>query len=86
VERFRFWPFLFGVLVLVWGTATLVSRLLGIAIDISWWAVFAIVVGVWFLTYAIRKPELQRGPREGSMKTCGACRDILFSETGSKPT
>ena len=55
VGEFSFWPFLFGVLVLVWGTVTLVSRLLAIAIDISWWGLFAIVVGVWLLAFAIRK-------------------------------
>lgn len=57
LREFRFWPFLFGVLVFVWGSATLVSRLLGVVIDVSWWAIFAIVVGIWLLAFAVRKQE-----------------------------
>jgi hypothetical protein len=55
VIGFRFWPFLFGVFVLVWGAVTLVIRLLMIAIDVSWWALFAIVVGVWLVAFSLRK-------------------------------
>ncbi len=50
-----FWPFTFGVLVLVWGIVTLVSKLLAIAVDVSWWGLFAVVVGVWLLAFAGRK-------------------------------
>jgi len=57
MRRFKLWPFVFGVLVLVWGTTTLVSRLVGVVIDVSWWALFAIVVGIWLLAFAIRKQE-----------------------------
>lgn len=63
MTSFSFWPFLFGVLVLVWGVATLLSRLLRIAIDISWWGLFGIVVGVWLLLYAIRKEKPQAGQK-----------------------
>ena len=55
MRRFSFWPFLLGVLVLVWGGVTLVNRLLAISIDVSWWGIFAIIVGVWLLAFAVRK-------------------------------
>ncbi len=55
MKGLSFWPFTFGVVVLVWGTVTLVSRLAGVVIDVSWWGLFAIVVGFWLLAYAIRK-------------------------------
>jgi len=55
--RFNFWPFLFGILVLLWGTVTLVTKLLAIALDISWWGIFAIIVGAWFLANAVRKKD-----------------------------
>lgn len=58
MRGFSFWPFLFGVLVLVWGTTRLVSRLGGIVIDVSWWAIFAILVGFWLLAYAARQERL----------------------------
>lgn len=55
MRGFRFWPFLFGAFVFVWGAVTLVTRLLAIAIGVSWWALFAIVVGVWLLAFSTRK-------------------------------
>ncbi len=57
LERFRFWPFLFGAIVTIWGTATLGSRILAIQIGISWWATFAIAVGISLLIYAVRNQE-----------------------------
>jgi uncharacterized membrane protein HdeD (DUF308 family) len=48
---------LFGILVLLWGTVTLVTKLLAIALDISWWGIFAIIVGAWFLANAVRKKD-----------------------------
>jgi hypothetical protein len=61
VRGFSFWPFLFGVLVLVWGATTLVSRFGEIVIDVSWWALFSIVVGFWLLAYAVRKERFRAG-------------------------
>jgi glycosyltransferase involved in cell wall biosynthesis len=53
--RFHFWPLLIGALVLVWGLVTLFSQLLGITLPISWWAIVAIIIGVWILSHAIRR-------------------------------
>jgi hypothetical protein len=54
--RFHFWPLLIGVLVLIWGILTLAGQFLGIKFDISWWAIIAIVFGIWILSRAVRKP------------------------------
>ena len=53
--RFHFWPLLIGVLVLIWGVVTLAGQVLGIKFDISWWAIVAIIIGVWILSHAIRR-------------------------------
>lgn len=53
--RFHFWPLLIGVLILIWGAATLAGQVLGIKFDISWWAVIAIIVGLYMLSHAMRK-------------------------------
>lgn len=55
--RVHFWPLLIGALVLIWGIITLAGQILGIEFDISWWAIVAIIIGVWILSHAIRKPE-----------------------------
>jgi hypothetical protein len=52
---FHFWPFLIGASVLVWEIETLVGPVLGIRFDISWWAVVAIIIGVWILSHAVHK-------------------------------
>lgn len=44
-----------GILVLIWGIVTLAGKVLGITFDISWWAVVAIIIGVWILSHAVRK-------------------------------
>jgi hypothetical protein len=62
VRRSSFWPFLFGFLLLLGGTMILVSRLLAIAIDVSWWRVFAIVVGVGLVAFAVRKESGDETP------------------------
>jgi hypothetical protein len=53
--RFHFWPLLIGALVLIWGVVTLVGQLLGIKFEIYWWAVVAIIIGLWILSHAIRR-------------------------------
>lgn len=53
--RFHFWPLLIGVLVLTWGIATLAGQVLGIKFDISWWAIVAIIIGLYILSHAVRK-------------------------------
>ncbi|MGD0690397.1 MAG: hypothetical protein ABSA50_11615 [Candidatus Bathyarchaeia archaeon] len=55
--RVHFWPLLIGALVLIWGIATLASQVLGIKLPISWWAVVAIIIGLWILSHAIRRPQ-----------------------------
>ncbi|MGD0176754.1 MAG: hypothetical protein ABSC50_08035 [Candidatus Bathyarchaeia archaeon] len=55
--RIHFWPLLIGALVLIWGITTLATEVLGIKIPISWWAVVAVIVGLWILSHAIRKPQ-----------------------------
>jgi hypothetical protein len=55
--RIHFWPLLIGALVLIWGIATLGGQVLGIKFDISWWAIVAIIIGLWILSHAIRKPQ-----------------------------
>ena len=55
--RVHFWPLLIGALILIWGIATLATQVLGIRIPISWWAVVAIIVGLWILSHAIRRPQ-----------------------------
>jgi len=56
--RVHFWPLLIGGLVLVWGLATIVGQLLGIRFDVSWWAVIAVIIGLWILSRAIHKDNL----------------------------
>jgi hypothetical protein len=53
--RFHFWPLLIGALVLIWGVVTLVSELFKIQLPISWWALVAIIIGIWILSHAMRK-------------------------------
>jgi hypothetical protein len=53
--RFSFWPLLIGALVLTWGIVTLVTQALGIDLPISWWAIVAIIVGVWILSRAAHR-------------------------------
>jgi hypothetical protein len=53
--RFHFWPLLIGALVLIWGVVTIAGQVLGIKFDISWWAVIAIIIGLWILSHAIRR-------------------------------
>jgi hypothetical protein len=53
--RFHFWPLLIGVLVLIWGIATLAGQVFGIKFDISWWAVIAIIIGLWMLSHAVHR-------------------------------
>jgi hypothetical protein len=55
--KIHFWPLLIGALILIWGITTLSAQLLGITIPISWWAIVAIIAGLWILSHAIRKPE-----------------------------
>ena len=55
--RFHFWPLLIGALVLFWGVVTLVGQVFGIKFDISWWAIVAIIIGVWILSHAVHKTE-----------------------------
>jgi len=55
--RVHFWPLLIGALVLIWVIATLASQVLGIKLPISWWAVVAIIIGLWILSHAIRRPQ-----------------------------
>jgi hypothetical protein len=51
----HFWPLLIGGLVLVWGVVTIVGPLLGITFQLSWWAVLAVIIGIWILSHAIKK-------------------------------
>ncbi len=51
--RIHFWPLLIGALVLVWGIATITGQILGIRFDISWWAIIAVIIGLWILSHAI---------------------------------
>ena len=53
--RFHFWPLLIGILVLIWGIVTLATQFLGIKFPISWWAIVAIVVGIWILSRAFHR-------------------------------
>jgi hypothetical protein len=56
--QIHFWPLLIGALILIWGITTLVAQALGITIPISWWAVVAIIAGLWILSHAIRRPQV----------------------------
>ena len=51
----HFWPLLIGALVLIWGIVTILGQVLGIKFEISWWAILAIIVGIWILSHAIKK-------------------------------
>jgi len=53
--RFHFWPLLIGALVLIWGIVTMAGELLNIHLPVSWWAVVAVIIGVWILSHAFRK-------------------------------
>jgi len=53
--RVHFWPLLIGVLVLIWGIVTLLGELLNIHLPVSWWALVAIIIGVWILSHAVRR-------------------------------
>ena len=53
--RLHFWPLIIGALVLVWGIVTILGQVLGITFQISWWAVLAIIIGLWILSHAIKK-------------------------------
>ena len=53
--QFHFWPLLIGALIVIWGIVTIVSQILGIKLDISWWAVLAIIIGLWILSHAIKR-------------------------------
>jgi uncharacterized membrane protein HdeD (DUF308 family) len=62
VRESSFWLFVFGILVLMGGAVALASRLLAITLDISWWGIFAIVVGIALLAFAIRKESGEEPP------------------------
>ena len=53
--RVHFWPLLIGVLVLIWGIVTLLGELFNIHLPVSWWALVAIIIGIWILSHAVRK-------------------------------
>jgi uncharacterized membrane protein len=53
--RVHFWPLLIGALVLVWGIVTIAGQVWGIKFDISWWAVLAVILGLWILSHAIKR-------------------------------
>ncbi|MGA2459819.1 MAG: hypothetical protein ABSF82_00125 [Candidatus Bathyarchaeia archaeon] len=53
--RFHFWPLLIGVLILIWGVATLAGQVFGVKFDISWWAVIAVIIGLYILSHAMRR-------------------------------
>jgi len=53
--RIQFWPLLIGALVLIWGIVTIVGQIWGIKFQISWWAVLAVILGLWILSHAIKK-------------------------------
>ncbi len=53
--KVSFWPLLIGALVLIWGVVTLMGQILGIKFDISWWAMIAIIIGLWILSHAVRR-------------------------------
>jgi hypothetical protein len=57
--KVHFWPLLIGALVLVWGIATIAGQILGIRFDISWWALIAVIFGLWILSHAIRREPNQ---------------------------
>lgn len=52
--RFHFWPLLVGALVLIWGIVTLLGEVFNIHLPVSWWAIVAIIVGIWILSRAVR--------------------------------
>jgi len=54
--KINFWPLLIGVLVVIWGVATIAGQVLGIKLDISWWAIVAIIIGLWILSHAVHRP------------------------------
>ena len=66
-RELRFWPLLFGVYALVWGTEALLIGLLRLPLHLSFdlsttdLAIFGIVLGVWLLIYAIRKENREKG-------------------------
>lgn len=66
-RELRFWPLLFGVYALVWGTEALLIGLLRLSLHLSFdlsttdLAIFGIVLGVWLLIYAIRKENREKG-------------------------
>ena len=53
--RVRFWPLLIGVLVIIWGVATIAAEILHIRLEISWWAIMAIILGLWILTHSFQR-------------------------------
>ena len=53
--RVHFWPLLIGALVLTWGIVTIVGQIWGIKFEISWWAVLAVILGLWILSHAVKK-------------------------------
>jgi uncharacterized membrane protein len=57
--KVHFWPLLIGALVLVWGIATITGQILGISFDISWWAIIAVILGLWILSHAIHREPKQ---------------------------
>jgi len=57
--RLHFWPLLIGALVLVWGIVTILGQIWGIKFEISWWAVLAVILGLWIISHAVkREPRL----------------------------
>ncbi len=57
--RLRFWPMLIGVLAIIWGSAKLARYVLGVSlpsiINVYVWSAVAIIVGLWFISCALRE-------------------------------
>jgi len=53
--KIHFWPLLIGCLVLLWGIVTIAGELFGYEFTISWWAIIAVIIGIWILSHAIRR-------------------------------
>ena len=65
-RELRFWPLLFGVYALVWGTEALLIGLLRLPLHLSFdlsttdLAIFGIVLGVWLMVNALHRVESEK--------------------------
>lgn len=53
--KIHFWAFLIGILLLIFGAVGIANEVFQMNIDVPWWPIIGILIGVWILSRAFRE-------------------------------